>query len=119
MKKDVVCKYCNKKINNRDELVTASALFKVQPFHYVCFQKVTKETTISWTAWKPLNTVTGVISMVLMIVLSVILLGTDLLADRTKYKDLDLGNIIGIIALYPLLLRIISFGLYESRLPKQ
>lgn len=117
--KDIVCKYCNKKINNRDELVTASILFNVKPFHYACFQKVTRETVISWTAWKPLNTATGVISMVIMLVLSIILLGTDLLADRTTYKDIDIGNIIGIIALYPLALRIVSFVLYESRLPKK
>ncbi|MCP8615312.1 hypothetical protein [Salirhabdus salicampi] len=106
----IVCHYCYKPIRDRDELITASSWFRVKSFHYVCFQKVEEETTSRRSMWTPLNGVPGTISVVVMTALSFWMLLTNTLNQ--------LGDLIGILAIYPLLLRIVSIFKYEIHLPK-
>ncbi|MCP3032414.1 hypothetical protein LF817_13885 [Halobacillus sp. A1] len=105
-----VCRYCYKEIRDRDELVTASNWFRIRPFHYRCFDLVEQETSTIAGTWKPINSRASLISVVLMLVLSVWMFATDTLGF--------VGDLIGLIALYPVVLRTISFVWIESRLPK-
>ncbi|MCT2535790.1 hypothetical protein NC661_07655 [Aquibacillus koreensis] len=106
-----VCRYCHKEIKDRDQLVMGSNFLRLQPFHYVCFQEVEKEGTTVWNYWKPLNGPSGNIRIILMAVLAIVLLVTDLLGE--------IGDLVAILSLYPVLLRVISIFFFELKIPKQ
>ncbi|MBM7551206.1 hypothetical protein [Thalassobacillus pellis] len=108
--KHILCHYCKKEIKDRDELVTASNWFRLRPFHYVCFQKKESETSLSIKSWKPVNGTTGNISAALMLLLALWMLFTDSLGA--------VGDLIGIIAIYPVGLRLLSLMFIELTLPK-
>lgn len=105
-----ICRYCYKEIQDRDELVTASNWFRIRPFHYRCFELVEQDTRTIAGAWSPINGRVGLITVVLMVVLAVVLLTTELLGG--------IGDLIGLLALYPVLLRVFSYLLFEIKLPK-
>lgn len=105
-----ICKYCKKEIKDRDELVTASNWFRVRPFHYRCFQKLEQETSAMWLAWTPVNGPSGNVTVLLMLVLAIWMLVTNTLGL--------IGDLIGILALYPILLRLISLFSIENKIPK-
>ncbi|GGD02764.1 hypothetical protein GCM10007216_36940 [Thalassobacillus devorans] len=108
--KHVICHYCKKKVKDRDELVTASNWFRIKPFHYKCFKEQEQEITVSINAWNPVNGPAGNLSFIIMFVLAVWMLFTDTLGM--------IGDLIGLVALYPVFLRILSFVLIELTLPK-
>lgn len=108
--KSNMCRWCYKEIRDRDELVTASSWFRLRPYHYQCFEKLEQETRTIAGVWKPVNGVTGSVNVFVMLILAVVLLATDLLDG--------VGDIIGVIALYPLFLRLLSYVIYERPLPK-
>lgn len=103
-----VCRYCYRKIKSRDELVTAFRWMEVKPYHYVCYQELQKETTIFWKAWKPLNGWEGNTAALLLMVVAVLFLFTRI-GEET-------GKLVGVIALYPLLLRGMSYFLFERKI---
>ncbi|MFC7062717.1 hypothetical protein [Halobacillus seohaensis] len=105
-----VCRYCFKEIRDRDELVTASNWFRIRPFHYRCFELVEEDTKTIAGTWKPINGRAGLVNVFLMLVLAVWMLTTGTLGV--------IGDLLGFLALYPILLRVLSFVLIESRLPK-
>ncbi|GGF16667.1 hypothetical protein GCM10010954_14090 [Halobacillus andaensis] len=105
-----VCRYCYKQIRDRDELVTASNWFRVRPYHYRCFQLLEEDTSTVAGTWTPINGRVGLITVALMLALSIWMLTTDTLHS--------IGDLLGVLALYPVLLRVISFLFIESRLPK-
>ncbi|SFJ61131.1 hypothetical protein SAMN04487936_10357 [Halobacillus dabanensis] len=105
-----ICRYCYKEIQDRDELVTASNWFRIRPFHYRCFELVEQDTRTIAGSWSPVNGRVGLITVALMVVLAVVLLTTDLLGG--------IGDVIGLLALYPVLLRALSYFLFEIKLPK-
>lgn len=104
-----LCRYCYKEIKDRDELVTASSFFRIRPFHFVCFKKVEQETSSMGLGWKPLNGPSGTISFFIMFILAIVMLTTTTLHT--------IGDIIGVLALYPVILRIISYITIERRIP--
>ncbi|MBN8237246.1 hypothetical protein JF544_18530 [Halobacillus kuroshimensis] len=108
--KSNMCRYCYKEIKDRDELVTASSWFRLRPYHYQCFEKLVQDTRTVAGVWKPVNGLTGSVNLLVMLILAVGLLGTDLLGS--------IGDIIGVIALYPLFLRLLSYMIFERPLPK-
>jgi hypothetical protein len=105
-----ICRYCYKEIQDRDELVTASKWFRIRPFHYRCFELMEQDTRTIVGTWTPINGRVGLLNVVLMVVLSVVLLTTDVLGG--------IGDLIGLLALYPVLLRTLSYFIFEIRLPK-
>ncbi|MDC3413609.1 hypothetical protein NC797_08940 [Aquibacillus sp. 3ASR75-11] len=106
----ILCKYCYNEIEDRDRLVVGSKWFQIKPFHYVCFQEIEQETEVAWNSWTPINGPAGTITFLLMLALSVWMLTTNTFGSR--------GKIVGIIALYPIILRLVSFFFIELRLPK-
>ncbi|MBN9656122.1 hypothetical protein J0K78_17735 [Halobacillus sp. GSS1] len=105
-----ICRYCFKKIQDRDELVTASNWFRIRPYHYRCFELLEQDTRTIAGTWTPINGRVGLVTVFLMLVLSIVLLLTDLLGR--------IGDLVGFLALYPVLLRILSFFIFEMHLPK-
>lgn len=105
-----ICRYCYKKIKNRDELVTAFRWMEVKPFHYLCYQEIQKETNLIWLSWKPLNGWEGSVTFLLLAGFAIWFLFTEFGGVA--------GDIAGILALYPLFLRILSYFLYERKLEK-
>ncbi|MBB6451816.1 hypothetical protein HNQ94_000237 [Salirhabdus euzebyi] len=104
------CHYCKKNIRDQDELITASRWFSIKPFHYQCFKQLEEETTSQRNLYIPVNGPSGMVTVVIMLLLSGWMLFTNTLNA--------IGDMIGIIALYPVLLRIISYFTIESKLPK-
>ncbi|WP_079480779.1 hypothetical protein [Halobacillus salinus] len=104
------CRYCYKEIRDRDELVTASNWFRVRPFHYRCFELVEQEAKTIAGTWNPVNGTTGLVTVILMLVLVVVMWTTNILGG--------IGDILGALALYPVLLRVFSYFVFEMRLPK-
>ncbi|MRG86842.1 hypothetical protein [Salinibacillus xinjiangensis] len=105
-----VCNICGKAIRDRDELLTASKWFRIKSFHVECFEEMEKEETVARNMWIPVNGTSGNISFILMLALATWMLFTETLGY--------LGDLIGIIALYPIILRVISFLFIEYKLPK-
>ncbi|MGP4061866.1 hypothetical protein [Halobacillus sp. H74] len=105
-----VCRYCYKEIQDRDELITASNWFRVRPYHYRCFDLLEQDTMTIAGTWTPVNGRAGLITVILMVIFAAALSMTDFLGS--------IGDLIAILALYPIFLRIFSFVVFESRLPK-
>ncbi|KHE72220.1 hypothetical protein [Halobacillus sp. BBL2006] len=105
-----ICRYCYKEIQDRDELVTASNWFRVRPYHYRCFELLEQDTKTIAGTWTPVNGVTGIITIMLMLILSVVMFTTNILGG--------IGDLLGILAFYPVFLRIFSYFVFEIRLPK-
>jgi hypothetical protein len=105
----ILCKYCYKEVENRDQLVTASNWFRIKPFHYVCFQEIEKETKMVWNSWTPVNGISGNISFMLLSALSVWMLTTHTFGYA--------GDMLGVIALYPVALRLLSLFFIEMHIP--
>ncbi|ARI78187.1 hypothetical protein [Halobacillus mangrovi] len=105
-----ICRYCYKEIQDRDELVTASNWFRVRPYHYRCFEKLSQETETVGGNWTPVNGMTGLVTVILMLILAAVMLTTNILGM--------IGDLLGVLALYPIFLRMISYFVFEMRLPK-
>ncbi|MCA0983966.1 hypothetical protein LCL89_07810 [Halobacillus yeomjeoni] len=105
-----MCRYCYKEIQDRDELVTASSWFRLRPFHYRCFELLEQDTKTIAGNWTPVNGMTGRVTFILMVILAVVMFTTPLLGG--------VGDLLGLLALYPIFLRVLSFAIFESRLPK-
>ncbi|WP_163529441.1 hypothetical protein [Halobacillus ihumii] len=108
--KPKMCRYCYKPIRDRDELVTASNWFRIRPYHYRCFQEVEQDTKTIVGTWTPINGPAGLVTMILMLALALWMYSTNTLGV--------IGDIIGLLAFYPVLLRVASFVFIESKLPK-
>lgn len=109
--KAIICKYCNKPIENQDQLVSATKFFRIRCFHYVCFQQLEQEVKTPWGFWTPLNGTTGNTRFFIMLLITVWFFVTDYLNG--------IGDLIGAIALYSLIVRGTAYVLYERRLPKK
>lgn len=107
---DVICHYCHKQIRDQDELITASNKFQIRPFHYLCYEEIEEEANSQWKLWKPVNGITGNITAALMGLLALWMLFTDTLQG--------IGDLIGVLATYPVLQRMVSYFKYEKKLPK-
>ncbi|MRH44942.1 hypothetical protein GH741_20060 [Aquibacillus halophilus] len=106
-----ICRYCYKEIKDRDELVTASNFFRIKPFHFVCFNELEKEVRTLWGFWKPLNGVSGNTRAIILAIVAAWLLFTDSLGE--------IGDLIGVVALYSVLIRIMSYLFFEIKISKQ
>lgn len=107
----VYCRYCYKDIEEQDELVTATNFFRIRPYHFLCFQEVEQETIATVRSWKPLNGPAGNITIIVMLLLAAVMTFTNLLGE--------VGNLIGVFALYPILIRVLSFFIFEIRVPSK
>ncbi|WP_053217085.1 hypothetical protein [Virgibacillus senegalensis] len=105
-----ICRYCGKPIEKRDQLVTASNWLRVRPYHFICFQEVEKESTTIYNSWTPLNGPAGNVTAVIMAGLAGWLLATDSLGMA--------GSLIGLLALYRVLIRLVALVGFESKVPK-
>ncbi|WP_173917081.1 hypothetical protein [Halobacillus sp. Marseille-Q1614] len=108
--KTKMCRYCYKPIRDRDELVTASSWFRIRPFHYRCFELVEQDMRTIAGTWTPVNGRAGMGTVIVMVLLSIWMLTTTTLGA--------IGDLIGVLALYPVLLRVVSFLIFERPLPK-
>ncbi|WP_138420629.1 hypothetical protein [Aquibacillus sediminis] len=108
--KQPICMYCHKPIQKRDQLVTASNMLRIKPYHYVCFKEVEQEVSTIWNLWTPINSASGNIRFVLILIIAIWFLVTDVLGG--------VGDLIVLLATYPIVVRMVSFFLYEQRLPK-
>ncbi|QST00601.1 hypothetical protein IMZ31_03225 [Pontibacillus sp. ALD_SL1] len=104
--KDLVCRYCGKKIEKK-QLRTAIRRLKIYPFHKECFELKEEETISIDEMWKPINQVGWTITSIALLILAIMLGVTDWLGN--------LGNFIGVLALYPMIIRIISYVVYETK----
>lgn len=107
----VYCRYCYEDIKDRDELVTATNYFRIHPYHYRCFEEVEQETIATVRSWKPLNGPMGNITFVILFLFVGLMALTDVFGE--------VGNVLGALALYPIMLRVLSFFIYEIRVPGQ
>ncbi len=105
----VYCRYCYKDINKRDELVTATNYLRIRPYHYRCFGEVEQETIATVRSWKPMNGPMGNITFAILLIFVGVMALTNIFGE--------VGNLLGALALYPLILRVLSFFLYELRVP--
>ncbi|WP_407270563.1 hypothetical protein [Radiobacillus sp. PE A8.2] len=106
-----ICKYCHKEIKKRDQLVTGTSLFRLRPFHSACFDKLLMENKTMWTSWKQVNGEAGNIRALLMLALII------WVSFWNQFGIL--GPLLILAAVYPVVLRIMSFVLIERRIPKQ
>ncbi|SDM78008.1 hypothetical protein [Sediminibacillus halophilus] len=107
--KPIICHYCGKPIEKRDQLVTASNWLRVRPYHYVCFEEVEKESSTIYNSWTPLNGPAGNITAAIMAVLA----GWLLLTDTWGLA----GSLIGFLALYRVLIRLAALIGFERKVP--
>jgi len=105
----VYCRYCFKDIHDRDELVTATNWFRIRPYHYRCFEEVEQETIATVLTWKPLNGPMGNITFTILLAFVGLMALTDLFGE--------IGNLLGALSLYPIIIRILSVFIYEVRVP--
>ncbi|GGM25957.1 hypothetical protein GCM10011351_09490 [Paraliobacillus quinghaiensis] len=108
--KPVICPYCQKPIEKRDQLVTVSNMFRIRPYHYVCYQTVERETRTIWSFWTPVNGVAGNIRFVFLLGIAIWFLTTDSLGMG--------GELVGVIAFYNVMIHLTAYFLYERRVPK-
>ncbi len=108
--KPIICRYCGKPIEKRDQLVTASHWLRVRAYHYVCFEEVEKESSTIYNSWTPLNGPAGNITAAIMAMLAVWLLLTGTWGVA--------GSLIGLLASYRVLLRLTAFLLFERKVPR-
>lgn len=104
--KDLVCRYCGKKIEKK-QLRTAIRRLKINPFHKECFELKEEETISTDDMWKPINQVGWTITAIALLILAIVLVVTGWLGN--------LGNFISILALYPIITRILSYVIYETK----
>ncbi|WP_079709059.1 hypothetical protein [Paraliobacillus ryukyuensis] len=108
--KPVICKYCHKPIEKRDQLVTLSNYLQIRPYHYVCYQKVEENTKTVWKLTTPLNGITANIRFVLLLLIAGWFLFTETYGAA--------GIVIAIISLYSIIFHITSYFLFDQRIPK-
>ncbi|SDK48616.1 hypothetical protein [Sediminibacillus albus] len=108
--KQLTCRYCGKTIQKRDQLITASNWLRVRPYHYVCFSEVEKEASTIYNNWTPVNVAAANITSLIMAVLA----GWLLFVDTWGL----IGDLIGALAFYRVLIRLFSYFFIEINVPK-
>lgn len=72
-KKPIICEVCQKVINDPDDLITASTLFSVKPYHEYCYGHDVRGTKSIFLANHPLNGTSGTVSYLLIFLLTLLL----------------------------------------------
>ncbi|SIS47107.1 LIM domain-containing protein [Salimicrobium flavidum] len=103
------CHYCNKPIRDRDELVTASKWLSIRPYHYRCYNLAAQEVETIGNNEKPLNNIPNTVVSVIMLVVAIFFLMTTTLGA--------VGNLLGVLSLYPSIMRVLSYLRFERQLP--
>ncbi|MFC0523348.1 hypothetical protein ACFFGV_07100 [Pontibacillus salicampi] len=103
----VYCRYCTKDVEERQQLVTATNYFRILPYHRRCFEKVEEETIALTRSFKPVNGLAGNVTAFVLLAVALLFAFTPLLSM--------IGNVIAVLCLYPVVLRVISYFLYERR----
>ncbi|MCD5324830.1 MULTISPECIES: hypothetical protein [Pontibacillus] len=104
--KDLICRYCGKKIE-KDQLRTAIRRMKMVPFHKECFELQEEETISMNEMWKPVNQTGWTITSGAMLLFAITMAMTEWLGN--------IGDLLGVFALYPVIIRFISLVVYETR----
>lgn len=104
-----VCHYCKKEIRDRDELVTASKWLSIRPYHYRCYDLAIQEIETIGNNEKPLNNIPNTVISIVMLVVAVYFLATAALGS--------VGDLLGVLSLYPISMRLVSYFRYERPLP--
>lgn len=106
----IICPYCKKPIEKRDQLVTVSNMFRIRPYHYVCYQKVELEVKAIWSLWTPLNGISGTVRFIILLGIAIWLLTTNKFGLG--------GQLLGLFSMYNVIVHITAYLLYDRRLPK-
>ena len=116
-KNAVLCRYCNRPLMQKDELITAFYLGRIRPYHKKCRAELLKSPKGFFAAHDiSLNGTYGnvltSISLVVVLCLTFILI--------FKFEGFDEGGVIIVLALfsYPLLLRATSYFCFEKKINK-
>jgi len=107
MSKTIYCDKCSGEIKYRDDLVTATYLFEVVPYHEQCFTKELKGLNTLFLDNQPLNSFTSNFMIVVAILFSI-----GLLIFGGDYKFTS------ILFLIPVIYRIYSYLSFERHLEK-
>lgn len=103
------CRYCQKPIRDRDELVTAAKWFSIRPYHYICYDQAAREVERIGDNEKPLNNMPNTIISIIMLSVSIFFLAGSALGS--------IGDLLGVLTLYPPWMRVLSYVRYEHPLP--
>lgn len=106
--KTIYCDMCTKEIKVRDDLVTATLLFEVVPYHEECYAKDLKGAKTIFLDNQPLNGFSGNLFFFLSIILAIV---WSLIAEN-ELKWLSL------LALIPVGYRLYSYFIYERNIEK-
>ncbi|AYC28623.1 hypothetical protein [Paenisporosarcina cavernae] len=108
MKKGVYCDYCKREIKIRPDLVTATVLGEVVPYHEDCFAKNLKGMRSFFVSNQPIN---GTASIVTIIFLGIVTLFGLLIRQTFGYGA-------AILFVISLIYRSYSYLKFERRLEK-
>lgn len=108
MSKEIYCDSCSKQIKVRDDLITATILLEVVPFHEGCYGSNIKGAKTLFVSNEPVNGFAGTFFAVISLILALL---WGIFAEGTM-------KMIALIAIVPVLYRIYSFLKYERHLER-
>lgn len=107
MAKAIICEHCSEEITNKHDLVTASYIIFVAPYHADCYARGLKGFKTFILGNYPLNGTSGNFSAVMSFIAMLMLL--------TMLPDI--AKILAIFPAIPVLARLLAYILYERHLP--
>lgn len=70
MSKPIFCEHCHKPIEDKEDLIVASLFFRIKPYHFFCYGNEVRGARSVFLTSHPLNGGTGMISYLLLILLT-------------------------------------------------
>ncbi|RIW33974.1 hypothetical protein D3H55_10260 [Bacillus salacetis] len=108
MSKEIYCDACQKQIKVRDDLITATIMFEVAPFHENCYGTSIKGAKTLFISNEPINGFAGSAFTVFSVIIAI------LWAVFTE----DAMRWVSLLALIPVVYRLFSYFRYERHLEK-
>ena len=76
MSRLILCQYCQRKIESRDDLVTSLMIFTLAPFHAACYTRALKGWHTIVLSNDPVHSVSGNIMVAVSLLMAIIVLIT-------------------------------------------
>jgi hypothetical protein len=108
LSKEIYCDFCSKQIKIRDDLITATMMLEVVPFHEGCYGSNIKGAKTLFISNEPINGFSGSLFAVISLILAVL---WGIFADGSM-------KLVALIALVPVVYRFYSYFKYERHLEK-
>lgn len=108
MSKEIYCDFCSKQIKLRDDLITASMMLEVVPFHEGCYGSNIKGAKTLFISNEPINGFAGSFLAIISLILAVLWV---IFSEGSM-------RFVAIAALVPVTYRIYSYFKYERHLEK-